>query len=180
MITGLVAITPAAGFVNGLGALLIGLVASSLVWLSWNKLGKLRLFKRVDDTLGVFHTHGVAGLAGGLLVGLLADPNIIEYFGSGKTAGFSAAGLFYGNPKQLAIQAGAAGTVIVWDALITFLILRFLGLFMKLRMPDEVLEVGDVAAHEEEAYPDETLVTAGSGVRAAVPDPVPAAVEPEP
>jgi ammonium transporter, Amt family len=180
MITGLVAITPAAGFVNGLGALVIGLVASTLVWLSWNKLGKLRLFKRVDDTLGVFHTHGVAGLAGGLLVGLLADPNVIEYFGSGKTAGFSAAGLFYGNPKQLAIQAGAAGTVIVWDALITFLILRFLGLFMKLRMPDEVLEVGDVAAHDEEAYPDETLVTAGSGARTAIPEAVPAAAEPEP
>jgi Amt family ammonium transporter len=180
MITGLVAITPAAGFVNGLGALVIGVVASTLVWLSWNKLGKLRLFKRVDDTLGVFHTHGVAGLTGGLLVGLLADPNIIEYFGSGSTAGFSATGLFYGNPKQLAIQAGAAGTVIVWDALITFLILRFLGLFMKLRMPDDVLEVGDVAAHDEEAYPDETLVTAGSGARTALPDAIPAAAEPEP
>jgi Amt family ammonium transporter len=48
-------------------------------------------------------------------------------------------------------------------------------------MPDEVLEVGDVAAHDEEAYPDETLVTAGSGAHtAALPEAVPAAAEPEP
>jgi Amt family ammonium transporter len=53
--------------------------------------------------------------------------------------------------------------VIVWDALITFIILKFLGLFMKLRMPDEDLEIGDVAAHEEEAYPDDTLVSAYDG-----------------
>src|SRR5205807_5179629 len=140
MITGLVAITPAAGFVIGLGALLIGLIASILVWLSWNKLGKAKLFKRVDDTLGVFHTHGVAGLAGGLLVGVLADPKVIEYLGGGGSSGFSATGAVYGNPKQILIQLGAAATVIVWDALITFLILKFLGLFMKLRLPDEALE----------------------------------------
>jgi Amt family ammonium transporter len=68
-------------------------------------------------------------------------------------------GLFYGNPKQLLWQAGAALTVIVWDALITFLILRFLGLFMKLRAPDEVLESGDLAVHDEEAYPVESVIT---------------------
>jgi len=162
MITGLVAITPAAGFVNGLGALLIGLIASILVWLSWNKLGRAKLFKKVDDTLGVFHTHGVAGLTGGLLVGVFADPKVIEYLGSGSTAGFSATGAIYGNPKQILIQAGAALTVIVWDALITFLILKFLSLFMKLRMPDEMLETGDAAAHDEEAYPDDAFVAVAS------------------
>jgi Amt family ammonium transporter len=161
MITGLVAITPAAGFVNGFGALLIGLIASAVVWLSWNKLARTRLLRRVDDTLGVVHTHGVAGLTGGLLVGLLADPHIVEYLNPEGTAAVNATGLLYGNPKQLAVQAGAAATVIVWDALITFLILKFLGLFMNLRMPEEMLEVGDVAAHEEEAYPDEALVRAG-------------------
>jgi Amt family ammonium transporter len=165
MITGLVSITPAAGYVNGLGALLIGLIASVIVWLSWNRLGKLRLFKRVDDALGVVHTHGVAGLCGGLLVGLLADPNIIVYVGRGSTPNVSFAGLFYGNPKQLLWQAGAALTVIVWDALITFLILRFLGLFMKLRAPDAVLESGDLAVHGEEAYPDESLITGPHAVR---------------
>ena len=58
-----------------------------------------------DDALGVVYTHGIAGLSGGLLVGLLADPNMIEYLGLGKTASVSGAGLFYGHPKQLAIQA---------------------------------------------------------------------------
>jgi Amt family ammonium transporter len=163
MITGLVAITPGAGFVNGFGALLTGLIASTLVWLSWNKLARTRLLQKVDDALGVVHTHGVAGLTGGLLVGLLADPNVVEYLNKDGTTGFSAAGLFYGNPKQLAVQAGAAVTVIIWDALITFLILKFLGMFMSLRMPDEALEIGDVAAHDEEAYPEDTLVSPHAG-----------------
>ena len=160
MITGLVAITPAAGFVNSFGAMIIGVVASSLVWMSWNWLGKTRPFKKVDDTLGVFHTHGVAGLAGGLLVGVLADPHIVEYLGGSTGPDVTAAGWLWGHhPKQILIQAGAAGTVIVWDALVTFVILRVLGLFMKLRLPDEVLETGDLGVHDEEAYPDETLVT---------------------
>ncbi|QIS14860.1 ammonium transporter [Nocardia arthritidis] len=162
MITGLVAITPAAGYVNSFGALIIGVVASTLVWLSWNKLGRTRLFRKVDDTLGVFHTHGVAGLTGGLLVGVLADPHVVVYLGNGKdVADVTYSGWLYGHhPKLLLWQAGAAATVIVWDALVTVVILKFLGLFMKLRMPDDVLEIGDVAAHEEEAYPDEHLVSA--------------------
>ncbi|HYR15121.1 MAG TPA: ammonium transporter, partial [Mycobacterium sp.] len=53
----------------------------------------------------------------------------------------------------------AALTIIVWDAFVTFAILKILGLFMKLRAPDEVLEQGDIGVHLEEAYPDETLVT---------------------
>jgi ammonium transporter, Amt family len=160
MITGLVAITPAAGFVNSFGAMIIGAVASSLVWMSWNWLGRTRLFKKVDDALGVFHTHGVAGLAGGLLVGVLADPHIVEYLGGSTGQDVTFSGWLYGHhPKQILIQAGAAGTVIVWDALVTFVILRVLGLFMKLRLPDEVLETGDIGVHDEEAYPDETLAT---------------------
>jgi Amt family ammonium transporter len=160
MITGLVAITPAAGFVNSFGAMIIGAVASSLVWMSWNWLGTTRLFKKVDDTLGVVHTHGVAGLVGGLLVGVLADPHIVEYLGGSTGQDVTTAGWLYGHhPKQILIQAGAAGTVIVWDALVTFVILRVLGLFMKLRAPDDVLEAGDLGVHDEEAYPDETLVT---------------------
>jgi Amt family ammonium transporter len=166
MIVGLVAITPAAGFVNSFGAMVIGAVASTLVWLSWNKLGRTRLFKKVDDTLGVFHTHGVAGLAGGLLVGVLADPNIIVYLGNGKdVSDVSYGGWLYGHhPKLLLWQLGAAATIIVWDAFVTFILLRFLGLFMKLRMDDAALEIGDVAAHDEEAYPDESLIAAHTGV----------------
>jgi ammonium transporter, Amt family len=160
MITGLVAITPAAGFVNSFGAMIIGVVASSLVWMSWNWLGATRPFKKVDDALGVVHTHGVAGLAGGLLVGVLADPHVVEYLGGSTGSDVVASGWLYGHhPKQILIQAGAAGTVIVWDAFVTFVILRVLGLFMKLRLPDEVLETGDIGVHDEEAYPDDTIVT---------------------
>jgi ammonium transporter, Amt family len=160
MITGLVAITPAAGFVNSFGAMIIGVVASSLVWMSWNWLGRTRLFRKVDDALGVVHTHGVAGLAGGLLVGVLADPKIVVYLGGSTGQDVTYSGWLWGHhPKQILIQAGAAGTVIVWDAFVTFVILKVLGLFMKLRLPDEVLETGDIGVHDEEAYPDETIVT---------------------
>ncbi|WP_020576173.1 ammonium transporter [Actinopolymorpha alba] len=155
MITGLVSITPAAGYVNGVGALLIGLIASVVVWLSWNKLARLTVFRRVDDVMGVFHTHGVAGLTGGLLVGFFADPSIVVYPSDGHGPGFSAVGLFYGHPMQLLIQAGAALTVIAWDALLTLLILTVLGRVMRLRLPEEALLTGDLAVHDEEGYPTE-------------------------
>ncbi len=116
MICGLVGITPAAGFVNGFGAIVIGFVCTAIVWVAWTYLPRyVWPFNKVDDALGVVYTHGIAGLFGGLLTGCLADPNMIEYIGLGKTASFSGAGLFYGHPKQLAIQAGAALTIIVWD-----------------------------------------------------------------
>ena len=60
------------------------------------------------------------------------------------------------------VQAGAALTIIVWDGLVTFLILKGIGLFMNLRIPDEDLEIGDVAVHGEEAYPTEELVRVGA------------------
>jgi ammonium transporter, Amt family len=160
MIAGLVGITPAAGFVNSFGAIIVGLVTSSVVWMSWNWLGRTRLFKKVDDTLGVVHTHGIAGLTGGLLVGVLADPNVIVYL-QGATGGpVTGGGWLWGHhPGQILVQLGAALTVIVWDALVTVVILKVLGLFMSLRLPDEALETGDLGVHDEEAYPDETLVT---------------------
>jgi Amt family ammonium transporter len=151
MITGLVAITPAAGFVNGVGAIVIGVVAASIPWFTMNKLGStLGIFKRVDDALGVIHTHGIAGLIGGLMVGLLADPQMIVYPGSGKTAAFSVTGLFYGNAHQFAVQVGAALTVIVWDGAITFVLLKLISLVVPLRMPDAMLEAGDPLIHGEE------------------------------
>jgi Amt family ammonium transporter len=161
MIVGLVAITPAAGFVTGVGAILVGLIASVIVWLSWNKLGKLGFMRKVDDALGVVHTHGVAGLVGGLLVGLFADPAMAVYYNKDGSA-VSYAGLFHGHPKQLLLQLGAAGTIIVWDALMTFVILKAIGLFVKLRAPDEVLEIGDLAVHDEEAYPSEEGLAVGA------------------
>jgi Amt family ammonium transporter len=181
-VTGLVAITPAAGFVNGLGAILIGLIASSVVWLSWNKLGKLRLFQRVDDAMGVFHTHGVAGLMGGLLVGLFADPNMAVYLKPDGSTALSTSGWIWGHhPMQLAWQAGAAVTVIVWDAAMTFLILKVIGLVVKLRLPDDVLETGDLAVHDEEAYPSDDLISVGSrpaGTATASPLATPSAATP--
>ena len=87
MIVGLVAITPAAGFVNGFGAMIIGLVAGVIVWFSLNKLNNTALLQRVDDTFGVLHTHGVAGLVGGLMVGFVADPNMMRVLAPGRPAG---------------------------------------------------------------------------------------------
>ena len=163
MICGLVGITPAAGYVNGAGAIIIGVVDSAIVWFAWNYLSRVRPFSRVDDALGVVYTHGIAGLFGGLLVGLLADPHMIVYLGAGKNPDVTTSGLFHGNPHQLLVQAGAALTIIVWDALVTFLILKGIGLFMNLRIPDGELEIGDVAVHGEEAYPTEELVRVGAG-----------------
>jgi len=178
MICGLVGITPAAGYVTGVGAIVIGLVASSVVWVAWTYLPRyVWPFTKVDDALGVVYTHGIAGLLGGLLVGLFADPKMIVYLGLGKNPSVSGAGLFYGHPKELAIQAGAALTIIVWDALVTFLILKGIGLFTKLRIPDADLEIGDVAVHGEEVYPSGELVRVG-----AAPEPtvrIPDVPEPE-
>ena len=158
MICGLVGITPAAGYVNGFGAVVIGLACSSIVWVAWYTLPKyVWPFNKVDDALGVVYTHGFAGLLGGLLVGLLADPKMIMYIGLGNTASFSGAGAFYGHPHQLLVQFEAALTIIIWDAIVTAVILYVIKYVfrMKLRLPDEVLEVGDIAVHGEEAYPAE-------------------------
>ncbi len=173
LICGLVAITPAAGYVNGTGAILIGVVASSLAWTTMNVLGNKGIFAKVDDALGVVHTHGVAGLVGGLMVGLLADPAMIVYYGSGKTASFSATGLFYGNPKQLWLQAGAALTIIVWDGVMTFVLLKLISKVIPLRMPDEILEIGDAAIHDEVVADDGPYVR---DLREPAPLHVPAAV----
>jgi Amt family ammonium transporter len=165
MICGLVGITPAAGYVNGLGAIIIGLVCSAVVWVAWGYLPKyVWPFNKVDDALGVVYTHGIAGLLGGLLVGLLADPKMIEYLGLGKNPSISGTGLFYGHPHQLLVQFEAALTIIIWDAFVTFVLLKGIGLFVKLRIPDEDLEIGDIAVHGEEVYPSEDLVSVGSSM----------------
>jgi Amt family ammonium transporter len=183
MIVGLVTITPAAGYVNGLGAICLGVITSAVVWLSWYKLSKKWIFAKVDDTLGVVYTHGIAGLCGGLLVGVFADPNVLVYLGGdSKSSPFSVTGLLYGSHtwKQLEVQAGAALTVIAWTALCTFLILKFVGLFVKLRLTDEQLETGDLSIHDEVVYPSDTLSTAVSEpvlVGASAPTAEPAAEE---
>ena len=167
MICGLVGITPAAGYVNGFGAIVIGLVCSAIVWVAWYYLPKyVWPFNKVDDALGVVYTHGFAGLFGGLLTGLLADPNMIVYLGLGKNPSISGTGLFYGHPHQLLVQLEAALTIIIWDAVVTFVILMVIKhvFRMKLRLPDEVLLIGDVAVHGEEAYPSDELVGVGASM----------------
>ena len=154
MIAGLVAITPSAGYVNGLGAIIVGIVAGIIPWFSMNKFQKLAFMQKVDDTLGVFSTHGVAGLTGGLLVGLLADPGMLEYVGTGTNApGVNVTGLFYGDSgHQLLMQVYGAAFIIVFNSIMTFIILKVIGLIVPLRMDEATLKVGDDAVHGETAY----------------------------
>jgi ammonium transporter, Amt family len=153
MIAGLVAITPAAGFVDGWGAIIIGVCAGIIPWLSMNVLQKSSLMMKVDDTLAVFSTHGVAGLMGGLLVGILANPNMLMYIGTDKEApGFSVTGWLYGNAGQLLLQAEGAAFIIVYNVVATFIILKVISLFVPLRMDEAALKVGDDAVHGETAY----------------------------
>jgi Amt family ammonium transporter len=140
MIVGLVAITPAAGYVNGFGAIAIGAAASVLVYLAYNYLALLRPFRSVDDTLGVVYTHGFAGLFGGLLTGLLAD---------------SAMAPVVGGLHLLKWQALAALWVIVFSGVATFILLKFVGLFVPLRMSEADMEMGDLAVHGHEVYPSD-------------------------
>jgi len=163
MICGLVGITPSAGWVDGYGAIIVGLVCSTIVWISWNYLSKIRPFSKVDDALGVVYTHGIAGLLGGLLVGLLADPGMVEYGVAGKhytgSGSFSVGGWFYTHSfHQLWEQFLAAVWVIAFSAVGTAILLYIVKFVCRgLRETDEVLEIGDLAIHDEEAFPRETF-----------------------
>jgi Amt family ammonium transporter len=155
MITGLVAITPAAGYVNGYGAIAMGVIASTLVYFALNYLSRVRPFRNVDDTLGVIYTHGMAGFAGGLLTGVFADPNETVYIGQGKTASISATGVVHGNWTLLKWQFLAGLWVICFSAIMTFILLKIVGLFVPLRMSEENMEIGDTAEHGHEVYPSD-------------------------
>ncbi len=153
MIAGLVAITPGAGYVNGWGAIIIGICAGIIPWFSMNVLQKSTLMHKVDDTLAVFSTHGVAGLLGGLLVGILGNPAMLEYIGTEKDApGVNVTGLLYGNPHQFMLQLYAALFIIAVNVVGTYVILKVVSLFVALRMDEATLLVGDDAVHGEEAY----------------------------
>jgi Amt family ammonium transporter len=153
MIAGLVAITPGAGYVDGNGAIVVGVVAGIIPWLAMNKFQTLKFMRKVDDTLGVFSTHGVAGLTGGLLTGILANPAMLLYIGTEKDApGVSTTGWLYGNFQQFVLQVEAAAFIIVFNAIATFIILKIIAMFTPLRMDEKTLKVGDHAVHGEEAY----------------------------
>jgi ammonium transporter, Amt family len=153
MIAGLVAITPAAGYVDTMGAIIIGICAGILPWLAMNKFQKTKLMMKVDDTLSVFSTHGCAGLMGGLLTGILANPHMLVYIGTGKDApGVNVTGWLYGNFHQLVLQAEGALFIIVYNVIATYIILKVISFFTPLRMDEATLKVGDDAVHGETAY----------------------------
>jgi Amt family ammonium transporter len=147
----------------------VGLFCSGVVWVAWNYLSKVRPFSAVDDAMGVIYTHGIAGFLGGMLVGFLGDPGMIQYIGVGKTPSFSIDGLFYGGGwHQAWEQFLAAIWVICWSAAITALILVIVKFVCRgLREKDEVLEIGDIAIHDEEIYPQETFAERVSAMSAS-------------
>ena len=154
MIAGLVGITPGAGYVNGYGAIIIGVCTGIIPWLAMNKLQTAAFMKRVDDTLSVLSTHGIAGLLGGLLVGVLACPDMLMYIGTDKEApGISITGLLYGDSgNQLLMQVYAAAFIIAYNVVATFIILKVISIFVSLRMDETTLLIGDDAVHGETAY----------------------------
>jgi Amt family ammonium transporter len=164
MITGLVSITPAAGFVTGWGAIWIGLIASTIVWMAIRFLSRAPVFRKVDDTLGVVYTHGIAGLTGGLLVGVFANPKMVLYLGAGGGASNlpGKESLVHGGSwTLLRWQAETGLWVILFSGIMTFVILKILGIFIPLRLSDEELEIGDHAIHGNEVYPSDVPTLGG-------------------
>ncbi|AHF06106.1 ammonium transporter [Desulfitobacterium metallireducens] len=142
-VAGLVAITPGAGFVTPMASILIGLVGGIICYFAVSVL-KAKL--GYDDALDAFGCHGIGGIWGALATGLFATKTI-------NPAG--ADGLLYGNPTQLGIQALSVVVTIVLAAAATFVILKGVGVFIKLRATDEEEETGlDLSMHGEEAYSD--------------------------
>jgi len=145
-ITGLVAITPAAGYVSGYGAIILGIAGGTIPWIATYKLmPKLKL----DDALGVFPAHGVAGLTGGILTGIVADPAVTQFVYPGLT------GAAFGNFSLVGIQIVAALVVIVYSFVVTFAIWKVIGLVIPLKMSEAQLLAGDRAIHGEEIEPQD-------------------------
>ncbi|XP_038993182.1 ammonium transporter 2-like [Hibiscus syriacus] len=149
MITGLACIMPGACLLQSWATIIIGMLAGSVPWASMMIIHKkCTWLQKVDDALGVFHTHAVAGLMGGLLMGLLAEPHLCRLILPKDTR----CALYGGNGGvQLAKQIVAALFVIGWNVTST-LILLMIRLCIPLRMPDNQLEIGDDSVHGEEAY----------------------------
>jgi Amt family ammonium transporter len=140
-VVGLVAITPAAGFVTPLAALLIGALAAPI---SYYAIKFIRGRKLVDESLDVFACHGLGGLWGALATGLFATLTV-------NVKGTD--GLFYGNPRQFLVQLVAGLGAAAFAFVITFLIARLLNAIMGLRVSELEEEVGlDVSEHAEQAY----------------------------
>ena len=139
-LAGLVGITPAAGYVLPVGALLIGSITSVCCFFAVSFRAKLGF----DDSLDTFPIHGVGGTVGAILTGVFATKAV--------NAGGNN-GLFAGNPGQIGIQFVGVLATYVFAAVGTFVILKILGQFMELRVPSSAEDQGlDIGQHGEEAY----------------------------
>ena len=145
-VAGLVAITPAAGFVSPLGAVVIGFAAALICSYAL----QLKNRSGLDDSLDVFPVHGVAGFVGILLTGVLALKVV-------NPAG--ADGLLAGHPGQLLIQLKAAGFTALWVGVGTYAVLQAVKAVLPLRVSGNEEQQGlDINAHGEEAYNNEFTV----------------------
>jgi Amt family ammonium transporter len=138
-VAGLVAITPAAGFVGLSGSIVIGIVASLI---SYYAIYNLKTRFGYDDALDVFGVHGLSGVWGLIATGLFASPAIN-----------GVAGLFYGNPRQLTIQIIAVVATAVYTFAVSLIIAKALDITIGLRVEDNEEITGlDTALHEESGY----------------------------
>jgi Amt family ammonium transporter len=139
-VAGLVAITPAAGFVTPMASILIGAVAGFICYSACNLKSKLGY----DDSLDVVGVHGVGGTWGALATGIFATKLVNDAGGDG---------LLYGNPKQLWIQFLAVAVTWVLGFVMTTIILKVLDAIMGLRITEEEEMAGlDLSQHSETAY----------------------------
>ncbi len=139
-VAGLVAITPAAGFVGILGAVVIGMIVSLVCFLMVSVVKHKYGF---DDTLDAFGVHGIGGIIGAVLTGLLATPAIQGSY----------SGLFYGNAEQLWIQVVATVVTMVFSGAMTFILFKIVDKIWGIRATHKEEIAGlDISQHHEMAY----------------------------
>jgi Amt family ammonium transporter len=149
-VAGLVAITPAAGFVGPMGSIALGILAGLLCL--WGVNGLKRMLG-MDDTLDVFGVHGVGGILGALLTGVFASPSlggtgIYDYVANKVADGYSIGG-------QLWIQLQGVLTTIIWSGVVAFISYKIVDAIVGLRVPEEEEREGlDITSHGETAYED--------------------------
>jgi ammonium transporter, Amt family len=139
IVVGLVAVTPAAGFISPMSALILGAIAAVPSYLALI----VRARTSLDDSLDVVAAHGVGGTVGALLTGVFAQKSLNGVFD----------GALFGNPGQLAIQGTAVLVAIVYSGAMSFVLLKLIGLAVPLRATVEDETTGlDISMHGEEAY----------------------------
>lgn len=147
-VAGLVAITPAAGFVGPMGAIVIGFIAGAVCL--WGVSGLKRMMG-ADDSLDVFGVHGVGGIIGAILTGVFADPalggsGIWDYVANAASAEYSMG-------TQVWLQAQGVITTIIWSGVVSVVAFKLVDIVIGLRVKEEEEREGlDIASHGETAY----------------------------